>query len=81
MLVEPGHKALEKKLTNLEKTVLDLKRAERERLLQQRTSSASWDLARLIDADYKTLCDRVLTEILDMTELAPLSLLYGLIIK
>jgi signal transduction histidine kinase len=68
MSVEPGHKALEKKLTNLEKTVLDLKRAERERLLQQRTSSASWDLARFIDADYKTLCDRVLTEILDMTD-------------
>jgi PAS domain S-box-containing protein len=43
------------------------KRADDEMNLQKRRLEGLWNTARLVDCDYKTLCDHVLAEVLDMT--------------
>ncbi len=44
------------------------KRAEEEQALLRRRLEALWEIARMTDASHQKLCDRVLTEVLDLTQ-------------
>ena len=48
--------------------VTEHKRAEEEQALLQRRLEALWAIARMTDASHEKLCDRVLTEIIDLTQ-------------
>jgi PAS domain S-box-containing protein len=48
--------------------ITDHKRAEEEQALLRRRLEALWAIARMTDASHQKLCDRVLTEILDLTQ-------------
>ncbi len=52
----------------LRKEIESRKRAAEEQARLQRRLEALWKIARLIDADFQTLCDHVLVEIMDMTQ-------------
>jgi PAS domain S-box-containing protein len=48
--------------------ITEHKRAEEEQALLRRRLEALWEIARMTDASHQKLCDRVLTEILDLTQ-------------
>ena len=48
--------------------ITEHKRAEEEQALLRRRLEALWAIARMTDASHQKLCDRVLTEILDLTQ-------------
>jgi PAS domain S-box-containing protein len=48
--------------------ITERKRVEEERARLQRRLEALWGIARLVDADYQTLCDHVLDEIVALTQ-------------
>jgi len=48
--------------------ITERKRAEEEQARLRRRLEALWGMARLVDADYRTLCDHVLAETVAMTQ-------------
>jgi PAS domain S-box-containing protein len=48
--------------------ITEQKRAEEEQALLRRRLEALWVIARMTDASHQKLCDRVLTEIIDLTQ-------------
>ncbi|MEE9203049.1 MAG: GAF domain-containing protein, partial [Dehalococcoidia bacterium] len=60
--------ALRQQIGNLEASERERKRAEEEQTRLRRRLEALWEIASMVDADYKTLCDRVLAQILAMTQ-------------
>jgi len=48
--------------------ITERKRAEEEQTRLQRRQEALWRIARLVGVGYRALCDRVLVEIMDMTQ-------------
>jgi signal transduction histidine kinase len=48
--------------------ITELKKSEEEQSRLQKRLEAQWELARMVDIDRNSICNRVLTEIIDMTE-------------
>ncbi len=51
----------------IDRDVTERKRAEQQMLSMQRRLNAQWEIARMVDADWQTICDRVLEEIVSVT--------------
>jgi len=47
---------------------IERKRTEEEQIRLQRQLEGLWEIARMVDADYQTLCDRILGEIIAITK-------------
>ncbi len=51
----------------LRREIRERTRAKEGQTRLRRRLEALWEVARMVDADYQTLCDRILVEIMDMT--------------
>ncbi len=58
---------VEERTTELKQEIKERKQAEDEQIRLRKRLEALWEIARMVDAHYKELCDRILVEILDMT--------------
>jgi PAS domain S-box-containing protein len=65
---KPTYEALEQRVKALERESIERKKVEEEQTRLRVRLEALWNLARMVDADYKTLCDSVLVQIKAMTQ-------------
>jgi signal transduction histidine kinase len=68
MDARPTYEELEQRVKALEQRTAEPKGSEKERIHLQRQLESLQKIAHMVDADYRTLCDQVLSEILDMTQ-------------
>ena len=65
---KPTYEELEQRIAALEQESVERKKVEEEQNRLRVRLEALWNLARMVDADYKTLCDNVLVQIKTMTQ-------------
>ncbi len=68
MAGRPTYEELEQRVRLLEQQAAECEETEKERTLLQRQLESLRRIAGMVDADYRTLCDQVLVEILDITK-------------
>lgn len=68
MAARPTYEELEQRVKALEQQTVEPKGSEKERIQLRRQLESLRNIARMVDADYRALCDQVLSEILDMTQ-------------
>jgi PAS domain S-box-containing protein len=59
---------LEKEKVRLETEIAERKQAEEEQARLRQRLEALWGIARMVDADYQTLCDHILVQIATLTQ-------------
>ncbi len=68
MAARPTYEELEQRVKALEQQTVEPKGSEKERIQLRRQLECLRKIAHMVDADYRTLCDQILLEILDMTQ-------------